>query len=333
MKQIRLGATGLHVSRFCFGTMTFANPSDESESFAMADLALSHGVDFFDTANMYTAGKSEEILGKWMQARQNRADLVIASKVRYPVGTDRRSVGLSPKVIIQELEASLKRLQTDYLDIYYLHQPDDDTPIEVTLRCLQDQVSAGKIRYIGLSNFAAWQVADAVHTAKQQGWTQPLVIQPLYNAISRSIESELFPMTRHYDLANCVYNPLAGGLLTGKYQQTEKASKESRLNQNEFYRKRYWHEDLMTATTELTKVATQGGRSLLELALRFTLDSNDVHCVILGATHRNQLKTNLETLEKAPLTDEEKRSCDEVWERLRGPIPRYYRTNADVQIP
>ena len=148
MKRIRLGSTGLKVSPFSFGTMTLGQPVNEKTSLELLDLVSDSGVNFIDTSNSYNAGHSEEIVGQWMDARNNREQIVLATKVRYPVGNDPETIGLTPKVLIRELENSLRRLKTEYVDIYYLHQPDDDTPIEVTWRALESQVNAGKIRYI-----------------------------------------------------------------------------------------------------------------------------------------------------------------------------------------
>ena len=190
MKRIRLGSTGLKVSPFSFGTMTLGQPVNEKTSLELLDLVSDSGVNFIDTSNSYNAGHSEEIVGQWMDARNNREHIVLATKVRYPVGNDPETIGLTPKVLIRELENSLRRLKTEYVDIYYLHQPDDDTPIEVTWRALESQVNAGKIRYIGLSNFAAWQIVDALYLSRSRGWTPPTVTQALYNAISRAADTE-----------------------------------------------------------------------------------------------------------------------------------------------
>lgn len=330
MERIRLGATGIEASRLCFGTMTFANPADEQTSFALLDLAVERGIDHFDTANMYSAGRAEEILGIWLKARGNREDLLIASKVRYPVGGDRKTAGLHPKVLHRELDNTLKRLGTDYLDLYYLHQPDDRTPIETTLRCLQSLVDSGKVRCLGLSNFAAWQVVEALNLCDRHGWTKPLVTQPMYNLVSRGIETEFLPMARHYDLATCVYNPLAGGLLTGKYE-TDAEESGGRLKENDYYRRRYWHPELIEAARELFDLAKQGGRTPTELALRFLLDSPDVSSILIGARNVDQLTENLSAFEAPPLSEDEEAECDRIWLDLVGPIPRYCRTDEDAK--
>jgi aryl-alcohol dehydrogenase-like predicted oxidoreductase len=199
----------------------------------------------------------------------------------------------------------------------------------VTWRCLQDLVSAGKVRSVGLSNFAAWQVADAHGLARSKGWVLPLVLQPMYNLLARRIEDELLPAARHHDLGVCTYNPLAGGLLTGKHEDLSDPKSESRLARNAYYRERYWHPRLREAASRLLAVARRGGRSLVSLSLRFLLDSPETHCILVGATSREQLEESLACPEEKPLTPEERAACDEIWSDLSGPIPRYHRSNKD----
>ncbi len=325
MEHIRFGSTGIKVSPLAFGTMTVGDALDEAAAFDVFDLCVEHGVNFIDTANTYVGGRSEEIVGRWMKARGCRERIVLATKVRYPVGGDAATAGLSPPVVMREVEASLRRLATDYIDIYYLHQPDDDTPIEVTWRCLDALLAQGKVRCVGLSNFAAWQVVETVHVSGGQGWVQPTVLQHMYNLIARGPETELFPMARHYDLATCVYNPLAGGLLTGKHRRGEEAAAGSRLAGNEMYRQRYWEPRLRESAHALEEIARAHGRAPVELALRFLLDADDVDVVLLGATKRAQLEQSLTAVAAAPLSEEEHRACDRVWNDLRGPIPKYNR--------
>lgn len=330
MKHTRLGATGLKVSRLGFGTMTLGKPVDERTSMDVLDCAVGHGVNVIDTANTYNAGLSEQIIGRWMRSRGNRDRIVLASKVRYQVGDDPQTAGLSPKVIVRELERSLERLGTDYLDIYYLHQPDDDTPIEVTLRCLDDLVASGRVRCLGLSNYAAWQVAQAFDAAMYRGWARPLVVQYMHNLVARAVEQELLPMARAFDIGQCAYNPLAGGLLTGKYGSTDEAPAGTRFADSGMYRRRYWHERQREAAARLCEVARAGGRTPVELALRFLLDRGDANTVLLGATRVEQLEQSLAAMEAAPLDARERNACDAVWASLHGPVPRYQRVNADA---
>ena len=328
MERIRLGSTGLKVSPFSFGTMTLGQPVNEKTSLELLDLVSDSGVNFIDTSNSYNAGHSEEIVGQWMDTRNNREQIVLATKVRYPVGNDPETIGLTPKVLIRELENSLRRLKTEYVDIYYLHQPDDDTPIEVTWRALESQVNAGKIRYIGLSNFAAWQIVDALYLSRSRGWTPPTVTQALYNAISRAADTELLPMARTFDLGTCLYNPLAGGLLTGKYQMGEEPTSGTRFANDANYRQRYWDERQQCAADAFSQIARDGGRSTVELALRYMLDHDSVDVTLFGATRPEQITANLAALDAAPLDNNERAACDTVWQTLHGPVPRYNRTNA-----
>jgi aryl-alcohol dehydrogenase-like predicted oxidoreductase len=295
------------------------------------DFVVDQGINFIDTANGYNAGLSEEIIGKWMKARGNRERIVLATKVRYAVGGDPDTAGSTPKVILREVENSLRRLNTDYIDIYYLHQPDDDTPIEITWRALESLVSSGKIRYIGVSNFAAWQVVEAVNLARNRGWTPPTVTQALHNAISRAAETELLPMTRAYDIGTCMYNPLAGGLLTGKYKAGKEAGSDTRFAANEMYRKRYWNDPQRTAADQFSRIAAQRGRTSAELALRYMLDHPNVDVTLFGATRREQVEQNLAAVTSSPLSTEELNLCDEIWAELHGPVPQYNRTNAKMQ--
>ena len=331
MERIRLGGTGLKVSPLAFGTMTLGDPVAEDTSLELLDFVVDQGINFIDTANGYNAGLSEEIIGKWMKARGNRERIVLATKVRYAVGGDPDTAGSTPKVILREVENSLRRLNTDYIDIYYLHQPDDDTPIEITWRALESLVSSGKIRYIGVSNFAAWQVVEAVNLARNRGWTPPTVTQALHNAISRAAETELLPMTRAYDIGTCMYNPLAGGLLTGKYKAGKEAGSDTRFAANEMYRKRYWNDPQRTAADQFSRIAAQRGRTSAELALRYMLDHPNVDVTLFGATRREQVEQNLAAVTSSPLSTEELNLCDEIWAELHGPVPQYNRTNARPQ--
>ena len=245
--------------------------------------------------------------------------MILSSKVRYRVGEDKLTVGLSPATIERELHRSLERLQTDYLDIYFLHQPDYDTPIDVTWQCLDRLARAGKFRYVGLSNFAAWQIVEADHLARAAGWIRPTVVQTMYNLIARKADDELLPMCGQYDLGVCNYNPLAGGLLTGKYGIGTEAT-SGRLARNENYRGRYFD-----AAVRIVEIAREAGRSPVEFALRFCLDTEVISTVLLGATSAAQLTEALDALSAKPLSADERARCDAVWGDLSGPVPSYNR--------
>lgn len=324
MQYVRFGATGLKVHPLCFGTMTLGGGADEKTSLELLDLAVDSGVNFFDSANVYNRGASETIIGKWMAARGHRDRIILSSKVRYRMGDDADSEGLSPRTIERELHGSLKRLNTDYLDIYFLHQPDYDTPLEVTWQCLDRLAREGKFRYVGLSNFAAWQIADAYHLARTSGWIRPTVVQCMYNLIARYPEHELFQACQALDMGVCNYNPLAGGLLTGKYGVKTEA-KEGRLAGNEMYRNRYFDQRQRQAALDFAAVASVSDRSPVELAVRFCLDQSAIATVILGATRVQQLEQSLAAVDAPPLTEEETGQCDVIWSQLSGPIPLYSR--------
>jgi aryl-alcohol dehydrogenase-like predicted oxidoreductase len=323
-EQRRFGRTGLKVAPLSFGTMTLGEPVDEKTSYELLDLALERGVNFLDCANMYNAGFTETVLGRWFASRGVRERVILSSKVRYRVGDDELSEGLSPATIERELHRSLERLKTDYLDIYFLHQPDYDTPIDVTWQCLDRLAREGKFRYVGLSNFAAWQIVEADHMARAAGWIRPTVVQTMYNLIARKAEDELLPMSAVYDLGTCNYNPLAGGLLTGKYGTASEAE-TGRLSHNETYRKRYFDDRQREAAARIADIAREHGRGAVELALRFCLDNEAISTVLLGATSAAQLNEGLDALDAAPLTDEERARCDAAWRELSGPVPAYNR--------
>src|SRR5262245_27594802 len=222
MELKRLGNTGLKVSEICLGTMTFAHQADESLSFAIMDRAASVGVNFIDTADVYpvppspdTAGRSEIIVGKWLQGQ--RDNFVLATKCRIRVGHGPNDEGLSRVHITRAVEASLKRLRTDYIDLYQSHAPDPDTPLEETLRAFDDLVRQGKVRYVGCSNYPAWQVAVALGVSARLQLSRFDCVQPRYNLLYREIEAELLPLCRDQGVGVIAYHPLAAGFLTGRY--------------------------------------------------------------------------------------------------------------------
>lgn len=317
-----LGRTGLRVSRLCLGTMTFGSQLNEDESHRLLDYALERGIFFFDTANAYSSGEAERILGSWLGSHRDR--VVIGSKVRYQVGADVMSVGLSRRTIKREVERSLKRLNTDYLDILYLHQPDASVAIEETLRTTDDLIREGKILYVGVSNFAAWQITEAHWLAERYGLTPPTIVQPMYNLVTRTIEQELLPCCNRLNLGVFVYNPLAAGLLTGKHSFNQGIEKGGRFEVLAYYQDRYWHQQTFEAVESLKRLAERCGRSLISLAFQWLLDCRTINGIILGASSLEQLQENLDSF-GAPLDAETVRVCDLVWNNLRGPIPVYHR--------
>jgi len=293
----------------------------------MIDQALDFGVDFLDTANVYSGGRSEELVGMALRGRRDR--VVLATKVRSRMGDGPDEGGLSRRAIHRALDDSLRRLDTDYVDVYYLHAPDYEVAIEESLAALDEAVEAGKIRYPASSNYSAWQVCEMQWIAQRQGYRPATVTQPMYNLLARGIEQEYFPMAERLGVSTVVYNPLAGGLLTGKHAP-DAPLPGSRFDRSghrlgETYVDRYWHGADFDAVAALGSIAHEAGRSPVELALAWLLHHTPVDCVILGASRPEQLDENLRALESGPLPADAVAQCDEVWKTLRGVVPQYNR--------
>lgn len=322
METRKLAGTDLAVSRVCFGAMTFGSQADEAASRRMIDRCLERGVNFFDTANIYNDGAAEEITGRALKGRRDK--VVLASKVRHKMGDAPDDAGLSRAAIMKAVEGSLRRLGTDYLDLYYLHQPDYSVPMEETLAAMDELVRAGKVRYPASSNYAAWQVCRMLWIAEKNRYTPAQVTQPMYNLLARGIEQEYLPMCRELEVSTVVYNPLAGGLLTGK-QRREAPIAGSRFDANELYLGRYWHPAYFDAVDELRGIAERAGRSMVSLALNWLLCHTAADCVILGASRIEQLNENLAAVSAGALPEDAVKACDGVWAKLRGVTPKYNR--------
>lgn len=315
--------TQLKVSRVSFGTMTFGGQTDEATAVRMIDRCFDAGINFFDTANIYNQGKAEAMLGRLLHRRRDH--VILASKVRGKLGDGPDDAGLSRAAIHKAIDLTLRRLETDYVDVYYLHQPDYDVPIEETLAAMDELVRAGKVRYPAVSNYAAWQVAEIHCLAKRKGYKPPQLSQPMYNLLARAIEDEYLPFCKKFGVAVVPYNPLAGGLLTGKHAQSRKPLAGTRFDGNPMYLDRYWHEDDFAAVEELQEIARQAGKTLVELALQWLLSQEAVDSVILGASRLEQLEENLKACAGPRLDAAVLARCDEVWKRLRGITPKYNR--------
>jgi len=322
METRKLPHTGLEVPRACFGTMTFGGQTDEAAAARMVDLCLDRGVNFFDTANAYTEGRSETILGGVLKGRRNRC--ILASKVGSKTPETADKPRLTKKLILSHIDASLERLQTDYLDLYYLHMPDYATPIEETLEAMDAVVRAGKARYPAISNYAAWQVTQIHCLSEKKGYRPPSVSQPMYNLLARGIEEEYVAFCREFGVSMIVYNPLAGGLLTGK-QQRERPLSGTRFDNNQMYLDRYWHPAYFDAVDELQSLAQNHGRSMIDLALNWLLHHTTTDCVILGASKIEQLQQCLDVFDRGPLPSGALAGIDSVWHKLRGVTPKYNR--------
>lgn len=317
-----LGGTSLTTSRLCFGTMTFGRPVDQAQALAMVDRCIDAGINFFDTANAYQSGLSETMLGHALKGRRQK--YLVATKVWGRMGDGPDDAGLSKNAILKAVEDSLRRLQTDYIDLYYLHQPDYAVPIDESLEAMHQLVQSGKVRYPASSNYAAWQVTQMQWIAKDRGYTPAAVSQSMYNLIARGIEQEFLPMAQHFRIPVIAYNPLAGGLLTGKHQP-QSIAPGTRFDNNKMYQDRYWHPQDFEAVSRLSQIAGDSGRSLISLALCWLLHHTPVDSVILGASRMEQLEQNLASAAEGPLSPEILAACDAVWNDFRGPAPAYNR--------
>jgi aryl-alcohol dehydrogenase-like predicted oxidoreductase len=287
-----LGRTGVKVSELCLGTMMFGGPTDEAESIRIIHRALDAGINFLDTADMYAAGKSEEVVGKALAGR--RDDVVLATKGSNPMGPGVNQQGLSRRWLMQALEASLKRMQTDYIDIYYAHKPDPATPWEETLRALDDMVRQGKVRYTACSNFRAWKVSEALWLSDKHGWERFSCVQPLYNIVNRDVEVELLPLCQSQQLGVVTYSPLARGILTGKYRAGQPFPEGSRAARND---KRMKEAELRDASFEVAQQLADHcearGVATSAFALAWVLANPIITSVILGPRTMEQFEDNL----------------------------------------
>ncbi|HBY58134.1 MAG TPA: aldo/keto reductase [Candidatus Atribacteria bacterium] len=325
MKYCKLTGTGVTISRVTLGTMTFGPQwgVSEEESFKMINYAIENGINSIDTADLYNKGITETILGKALKGR--RDELVLASKVYHFIGgNELKDKGLNRWHLIKGVEDSLIRLQTDHLDILYFHQPDYNTPLEESLAAADQLVRQGKTMYIGMSNYASWQLCEALWIADKRNFHPPVVTQVVYNLITRGIEEELLPFIREHGIGLLVYNPLAGGLLTGKYDVSNPPPDNTRLGKIEDYNKRYWQKIYLEAVEDIKKIAKEAGKKPIALAYQWLISQPEVDSVIMGASKLSQLKENL-TLLDGKLDDEILKACDEIWNKLRGQYFRYNR--------
>lgn len=294
MKYRYLGRTGIQVSELCMGTMTFGRESDEATSGAVFNRCREAGINFFDCANVYSEGRAELILGELIQ--DCRDELIITSKFGSPMGTGLNDDGASRRNMTASLEASLRRLKTDYVDIYFLHRFDEYTPIEETLRALDDVVAQGKVRFTGVSNFAAWQIARALGVSEHYGWTPLHCIQPMYNLVKRQAEVEILPLAQSEKLAVISYNPLGGGILSGKYGKERKAE-QGRLAVDDMYQKRYRSQWIYDAAMAFAQLAADNGYHPVSLAVAWVGHHPAVTAPIIGARNVEQLNDSLKSID------------------------------------
>ena len=320
MQYVKFGRTGLRVSRLCLGTMTFGLQCDEAASGAIMDRAASGGIDFFDTADVYplggnreTAGRTEEIVGRWLKGK--RQQFIVATKCVGAMGPKPWDQGMSRKHILDAIEGSLRRLGTDYVDLYQLHSFDKLTPIDEALEALDTIVRSGKARYVGVSNWPAYKVTRALGRGELKNIVRIEAVQPRYNLLFRTFERELLPMCEEEKIAVIPYNPLAGGLLTGKHDQAAPPAAGTRFTLGTAaarYQSRYWKEQEFKTIEDLRALGNQAGMSMATMAVAWVLANPAITAPIVGASRPEQLADSLAAVEKGPLDADLKARLDEV---------------------
>ena len=320
MQRTKFGRTGLSVSQLCLGTMTFGGQCDQARSHAILDAAADGGIDFLDTADVYplgggraTAGRTEEIVGAWLKGKRQR--FILATKCAGQVGAQPWDQGTSRKHILDAIDASLRRLGTDYVDLYQLHRYDADTPLDETLEALDMVVRQGKARYIGVSNWPAWRVARGLGRGEFKNLCRIDSVQPRYNLLFRSFERDLLPLCEEERIAVIPYNPLAGGLLSGKHDGTAPPPEGTRFSMctaGARYQARYWHEQEFATIESLRTVAGEVGMSMATLAVAWVLSNPAVTAPIIGASRPEQLADSLAAAEKGVLSPDLMARLDEL---------------------
>jgi aryl-alcohol dehydrogenase-like predicted oxidoreductase len=309
----RLGGSGLLVSEIAYGNwITHGGQVENDAAFACVRAALDAGITFFDTADVYAMGRAETVLGEALDG-ERRESYVLATKVFWPTGDGPNDKGLSRKHIIESCHASLRRLRTDYVDLYQAHRYDPEVPLEETLRAFDDLVRQGKVHYVGVSEWSAPQIADALRIAKEMGFDRIVSSQPQYSMLWRVIEAEVVPLCRAEGIGQIVWSPLAQGVLTGKYLPGQPAPAGTRATDDEAGRFMGWllRDELLTAVQQLTPLAADAGLSLAQLALAWVLQNDNVSSAIIGATRPEQVKDNVGAV-GVRLDDEVLKRIDEI---------------------
>jgi aryl-alcohol dehydrogenase-like predicted oxidoreductase len=324
MQRTQLGRTGLSVSRLCLGTMTFGLQCEEDVSRSIMDAAAEGGIDFLDTADVYplggganTVGRTEEIVGNWLVGK--RHDYIVATKCVGRTGRKVWDQGMSRKHILDAIDASLKRLQTDYVDLYQLHSYDPTTPIDEALEALDAVVKSGKARYVGVSNWPATKVARAVGRSELKGWAGITSAQPRYNLLFRTFERDLLPLCLEEGIGVIPYNPLAGGMLTGKHTQgaPPEGTRFTLGNAGARYQERYWHDREFESVAALKGVAAEAGVSMATMAVSWVLANPAITAPIVGASRPEQLLDSLKAAD-APMAADLKAKLDEMTHAWRS---------------
>lgn len=322
-----LGRSGLKVTNLCLGTMTFGNQANKETAFAIMDKAFDFGVNFIDTADVYPLGgnteqlgATEEIIGDWLLGKRDQ--VVLASKCFGAMGAGPNERGLSRKHIMQAIEDSLRRLKTDYLDLYQAHRFDPTTPLDETLRAYDDLVTQGKVRYIGVSNWRSWQVVKALGIAERKGYIRIDSVQPRYNLLFRAIEEEVVPMCREEGVGLITYNPLAGGMLTGRYNWGQEVEKDSRFGLSGtakaggIYQERYWREPIFQAVEHYRSWCSDNERDMTTTAVQWVIQQPGITSAIIGASRPDQLDASLRAVEAPPLIEADLKQLDQLWYSL-----------------
>lgn len=318
MQYVNLGKTGLKVSRLCLGTMTYGSPKwrdwvlPEAESRPFIQQALEAGINFFDTADMYSLGESEAVLGRALKDFAKREQVVIATKVFNPMSDDPNDRGLSRKHIFDSIDASLRRLQTDYVDLYQIHRWDEQTPIEETLEALHDLVKAGKVRYIGASSMYAWQFAKALYLADLHGWTRFVSMQNHYNLVYREEEREMLPLCRSEGIGVIPWSPLARGFLVGNRQRATRGE-TTRAQSDDFAHQLYYQESDFQVVDRVVELAKQRHVPPARIALAWLLNQTGVTAPIIGASKLHHLEDALAAVE-IWLNEEERYQLEEPYQ-------------------
>jgi aryl-alcohol dehydrogenase-like predicted oxidoreductase len=318
MEYVRFGNTGMVVSKICLGCMTYGQPTDrwpwalnEEQSRPFIQKALELGINFFDTADVYTAGASEGVVGRALRDFASRDEVVLATKVFNPMGPGPNDKGLSRKHIMSAIDASLKRLGTDYVDLYQIHRWDYDTPIEETMEALHDVVKAGKARYIGASSMFSWQFAQAQYIADLNGWTRFVSMQPQYNLVYREEEREMLPFCKDQKIAVIPWSPLARGLLTGK--RSKERNETERAKTDAFGKSLYTRDDDFAIADRVTQLAEARGIPATQVALAWLFSKPIVTAPIIGASKPGHLEDAVGSL-SVTLSDDEIRQLEELYQ-------------------
>lgn len=321
MQYVNLGKTGLKVSRICLGMMTYGTSKwrdwvlDEEDSRPFVKRALELGINFFDTANMYSVGVSEEVTGRALRDFARRDEVVLATKVYNPMGDKPNQRGLSRKHIMAEVENSLRRLETDYIDLYQIHRFDYNTPIEETLEALHDLVKSGKVRYIGASSMYAWQFAKSLYLADLKGWSRFVSMQGHYNLVYREEEREMIPLCQDQGIGLIPWSPLARGFLAGNRTRT-KSGETTRANSDAFAHDMYYQESDFEIVDRAAELAEQRGVTPAQIALAWMLNKPWITAPIIGASKMYQLEQAVEALD-IKLSDEEMNSLEAPYQPHR----------------